>query len=328
MVRKKIIGLVPGSESGVGPELMIKALSHPQLRAGDYFWCGDRASLELAAKRASQIVTFVSSDKAMLERGPCLNFISYSPSSTDILERQAWFLEQSAALGLHGKIDAVVTGPINKHALEHLGMGHLPGQTEYFAKKWPAQNQKPLMAFMGGPFILSLLTTHIPLKNISQSLSIPMILDHLISLAALGAPLVNKSKNKFLIHLLGLNPHAGEQGLLGTEEQEIILPALKKAQSHGVLVDGPFPADGYFAYFHDHILRNKPDALVAMYHDQGLVAYKLLSAGASVNVTLGLNLPRTSPAHGTADRLVGLNIASPLSTINAIICAHKLARIS
>lgn len=328
MSKKIIIGLTPGSESGVGPELMIKALLDPRLLEGEYFWCGDKASLELAAKRASQDINFLSADQAKLANGLKINFLSYSAPSPDILARQAWFLEQGANLGLHGNIHALVTGPINKHALRYLGSGYLAGQTEYFAQKWPVLNQKPLMAFMGGPFIMSLMTTHVPLKDVAKNLSINIILEHLEALAKLCTKLANKSKDKVIIHVLGLNPHAGEEGLLGSEEQEIIGPALKIAQNRGLLVSGPFAADGYFAYFHEHKLENRPDALVAMYHDQGLIAYKLLSQGASVNVTLGLALPRTSPAHGTADDLAGKKLASPESTINAILSALKLARMS
>ena len=225
----KIIGLTPGAESGVGPELMIKALKDPRLSAGEYFWCGDKASLLLAAQRASQEVSFVGLDKAKLA-GARINFLPYSPSNTTILARQAWFLEQAIALGLKHSFHALVSGPINKQALSYLNLGYLAGQTEYFALKWSLENQKPLMVFAGGPFFLSLMTTHVPLKDVAKNLNINKILEHLDSLATSCAALVGKNKNQVLIHTLGLNPHAGEQGLLGVEEQEVIIPALKIAK--------------------------------------------------------------------------------------------------
>jgi 4-hydroxythreonine-4-phosphate dehydrogenase len=321
----KIIGLTPGSELGVGPQLMIKALLDPRLAQGEYFWCGDKASLELAAKQASQKINFLSSSRVEFKEGLCINFLASASPNTDNLSRQAWFLKQAALLGLDGTINALVTGPINKHALKYLGAG-FTGQTEYFAQQWPVINQKPLMAFMGGPFILSLMTTHVPLKDVAKNLTIKNILEHMGTLAKSCARLLDKNLAEVKIHVLGLNPHAGEQGLLGKEEQEIIEPAIKMAQDKGILVEGCFAPDGYFAYFHGK--KALPDALIAMYHDQGLIAYKLLSHGASVNVTLGLAIPRTSPAHGTANDLVYNNQASPESTINAILSAQKLAGIS
>ncbi len=127
------------------------------------------------------------------------------------------------------------------------------------------------------------------------------------------------------IAVLGLNPHAGEGGLIGHEEQEIITPAIAAAQAKGINVHGPIPADGFFGYYHLIKKSALPDVVVAMYHDQGLIPYKLLAAGNAVNVTLGLTIPRVSPAHGTADDLVGKNLACRASTLQAIKTAILLA---
>ena len=135
------------------------------------------------------------------------------------------------------------------------------------------------------------------------------------------------SPSSIRIAVLGLNPHAGESGLLGFEEEEIIKPALEMARDRGLMVDGPLPADGFFGYLHQRSHEELPHAVVAMFHDQGLAPYKLLARGCAVNATLGLSVPRTSPAHGTAYDLIGTDRACHLSAKKAIEAAIDLIEV-
>jgi 4-hydroxythreonine-4-phosphate dehydrogenase len=169
---------------------------------------------------------------------------------------------------------------------------------------------------------MSLVTTHVPINQVAGLITQEKLENHIRKIAYYSETLLSKKLHNIIFHVLALNPHAGEAGLLGCEEQEVIIPVLNSLRKNNLNLKGPFSPDGYFAYFNN--LEVKPDILIAMYHDQGLIPYKLLSSGNAVNVTLGLRIPRTSPAHGTADDLVGKNIASPLSTINAVITAAKL----
>lgn len=319
--KTRALALVPGAENGVGPELLLASLSHHDFSEHTFYWCGDKKSLQDAALARDIPLSFTDSLEALLDNGTKL---SYVPPllATNLSERQALFLKNSIELAAAKKIDAIVTAPIEKAALGFLPGGPWPGQTEYFAHhlsgKYPA-----FMAFLGAPFIMSLLTTHVPLRKVSSLISKEKLLAHLHALAVQCAKILKKPDAEVRIAVLGLNPHAGEHGLLGHEELNELIPAISAAQNEGLMVNGPYAADGYFGF-----LKNQPpvDAIVAMYHDQGLIPYKLLADSAAVNATLGLKIPRTSPAHGTAVELRGTKKACFLSTIKAIEVALMLTR--
>lgn len=323
MSKKIRIAITPGSEHGVGPELMLKALSYQHPQEHDFLWCGDQDSLKLASERSGCRLEFLHQHQAVLDSGLVLRYRA-TIASHNHLERQANFLDYSRQVAQAKEVQALVTGPIEKEALLFLG-NKLAGQTEYFAKHLGVAGQAAIMTFMGGPFIMSLLSTHVPLKQVSEQINSQDLLKHITTLARQLSLILNKDPSKLSISVLALNPHAGEHGLIGREEIEIILPTIKQAQSLGLNIKGPWPADGYFAYWHQH--SEHPDAIIALYHDQGLIAYKLLSQGQAVNVTLGLSLPRTSPAHGLAAHLVGLRQACIKSSLMAIKQAINLASI-
>lgn len=212
----------------------------------------------------------------------------------------------------NGSIDVLVTAPINKKNIQEAGF-HFPGHTEYLADKFSSDNYLMLMVTQN--LRIGVVTGHIPLREVPDQISVERILR---KLQVLNASLkedfgINKPK----IAVLGLNPHAGEQGLLGSEENEIIIPALEKAREQDMLVYGPFPADGFFG-FNDYL---RYDGVLAMYHDQGMIPFKTLSYQEGVNYTAGLPFIRTSPAHGTAYELAGKDIASPDSLRQAIYLA-------
>lgn len=320
------IAVTPGDEAGVGPELLVDAISrYHHIDSPRFFWCGDRSSLKLGAKRANKALAWLGEDEATLDGGPTLIFFP-DLASLSLAERQARFLEISIELAKKDLVDGIVTGPINKTALQFLAGGPFAGQTEFFAKHLGVVKQ-PFMAFMGGPFMLSLLTTHMPLSKVSGAITEKLLVEHLISVAEHFARIHRKKNTEITIAVLGLNPHAGEGGLIGLEEEQIFKPALSQARNAGLRVFGPLPADGFFAYFHHLSAEERPDVVVAAYHDQGLGPYKLLAEGSAVNVTFGLKVWRTSPAHGTATGLAGLGLACPKSSQMAIKTVIELASI-
>lgn len=315
------IALSPGAENGVGPELMLISLENLQIKRCQFLWCGDRASLELAASRLKTTLRFLDAHRAELKNGITLRFLDHFPPLNEH-ERTARFLEKCVEHAKNGTARAIVTGPIEKTALSFLPGAKWPGQTEYFAHHLGG-SKKPFMAFLGGPFIMSMLSVHVALRKVPDLINKKLISDRIQVLAIECGKILEKDPKKVAIAVLGLNPHAGEHGLLGSEEIEHIMPAIKESSDAGYSVSGPWAADGFFGYFNKQA--SKPDAVLAMYHDQGLIAYKLLAQGAAVNATLGLSIPRTSPAHGTASELVGTGKASYESTLKAIELAIQLA---
>lgn len=212
-------------------------------------------------------------------------------------------------------IAAIVTGPITKEAVAPIAPGFV-GHTGYLAQKLGARDER--MAFFTPDYLLVLQTTHVPLAQVSKNLSRSGIATTIAMLAAAGRTYYGR---KLPVAVLGLNPHAGEHGLLGSEEQRIIQPAMAEARRAGWACDGPFPADSFF------ISRVKSYKLiVAMYHDQGLVAVKPAFPRVSVNVTLGLPVVRTSVDHGSGYDIAGKNKADETSMLYAIKAALELTR--
>lgn len=211
-----------------------------------------------------------------------------------------------------GKLDAIVTAPINKHNIQSNDFD-FKGHTDFLKNEYKADDV--LMFMIADNVRIAVVTEHIPIKEVSENITVEKILSKL--------RLLDKTlKRDFAIErpkiaVLGLNPHAGDVNLIGKEDKEIIEPAIKKAKEEGIIVIGPFAADGFFganSY-------KKFDATLAMYHDQGLIAFKIIAQGGGVNFTAGLPIIRTSPAHGTAYDIAGKNIAKPKSLLDAIFSA-------
>lgn len=224
---------------------------------------------------------------------------------------------RSAADGCSaGWFDGMVTGPICKKSL-NLARIPFPGHTEYLARLTGARHYA--MMLIGGPLRVVPVTRHLPISGVPAALTENGIVDaaRLAWKAAKWLGLKNR-----LIGICALNPHAGERGVLGREEIEIITPAVRKLGRAGLEVEGPVPAD---VIFH-HAARNRYGAVVAMYHDQGLAPLKMIAFNSGVNLTLGLPIVRTSPDHGTAFDLAGKGAADPGSMIAAVRLAERLAR--
>ena len=218
----------------------------------------------------------------------------------------------------NGGIDVLVTAPINKHTIQS-DTFHFPGHTEYIEER-VGDGNKSLMILMKNDFRVALVTGHVPMRDIPSILTKELIVEKV--------EIFNKSlKQDFgigcpRIAIFSLNPHAGENGLLGTEEQDIIIPAMDELKAKGIQCFGPYPADGFmgsgnFTHF---------DGIMAMYHDQGLAPFKALAMDEGVNYTAGLPIVRTSPAHGTAYDIAGQGIASEDSFRQAIYVAIDVFR--
>jgi 4-hydroxythreonine-4-phosphate dehydrogenase len=226
-------------------------------------------------------------------------------------------LEKAVADLVSGSIDALVTAPINKHNIQSESF-NFPGHTEYLQER--AAGADSLMFLVSETLRVGVVTGHIPVTAIAQNITTAKILSKL--------KLMNESLRRDFwirkpkIAVLGLNPHAGDNGLIGDEELTIIGPAIQEAQAAGILAMGPYPADGFFA----NGAYLKFDAVLAMYHDQGLIPFKQIAFENGVNFTAGLNIVRTSPDHGTAYDIAGKNLASEISFREAIFSALHIVK--
>ncbi len=226
-------------------------------------------------------------------------------------------LQSAVNAAKEGLIDALVTAPIDKNTIQNDAF-KFPGHTEYLAQEFETPNH--MMLLTGEDLRVGLVTGHVALKDVSAHLSIEKIVEKLKTLKHCLQTDFAISKPR--IAVLALNPHAGDGGLIGDEEQNIIAPAIEQAKNENILAFGPYAADGFFAS-RNH---RKFDAVLAMYHDQGLIPFKYLEVEEGVNFTAGLPIIRTSPDHGTAYDIAGKNSANPLSMRAAIYMAIDLLR--
>lgn len=286
------IGITLGDPAGIGPEIVRAAL----------------ASGQLPADAEYSII------------GPALD-CSLGEPTPETAQTTLQALEEGVQLALRGEIDAIVTGPINKARMYDIGF-RFPGQTEFFADRCGVSNFAMLLT--GGKLTVALVTVHLPLREVPGSLKTEEIV-------RVGLLLLDFLRRREIasprIAVAGLNPHAGESGALGSEEAEIIAPAVEQLQSaigglQSAIIRGPFSPDTVF----HHAVNGDWDGVLCMYHDQGLIPLKLHAFHEGVNVTLGLPFPRTSPDHGTAFEIAGKNLARPDSMIAAINLAVELAR--
>jgi 4-hydroxythreonine-4-phosphate dehydrogenase len=214
-----------------------------------------------------------------------------------------------------GVVAAVATAPVNKLAFARAGLPW-KGHTDLLAHL--TGSSRVAMMFWSEPLKVVLATIHIPLASVSGALTRELV-DDIIDLSAQELPRFGIAQPRLAV--AGLNPHAGEDGLLGPEEGTVLRPAIEAAQQRGLRIDGPFPGDTVFG----RAVRGEFDAVIACYHDQGLIPVKLLAFGRAVNVTLGLPIIRTSVDHGTAFDIAGKNVADPSSMIEATLLAARLA---
>lgn len=327
------IGITMGDPAGIGAEVIVKALADAQIRQDarfviyglnelltyaadmdelDVFWWRDQH--ERISRNFMRGVVVADYDE--------INWLSGRgrPVATRLGGKASMrFISDAVQDALTGRIDAIVTAPINKHSWQLADYKKYPGHTEFLTDQ--CKSRRSAMMFVGGPFRVVLATIHESLFGLRHHFKIGTVFEPI--------DLVNDALKKWFgiekpkIAVAGLNPHAGECGQFGDEEERIISPAILMAQEAGIDVVGPFPPDTIFY----QALDGRYDAIVAMYHDQGLIPVKLLAFDRAVNVTIGLPIIRTSVDHGTAFDIAGRNQASPESMKAAIRLACDMAKI-
>jgi 4-hydroxythreonine-4-phosphate dehydrogenase len=288
--RRPVLAITAGDPSGIGPEIAVKAIRDPRVVV------------------ACQPVIYGPHTSADLQR--------FRIGQVDAASGRAAYdaIVAATRATLAAEADAVVTAPINKAAFAAAGL-EWRGHTELLAHLCGVQDVA--MMFWSERLRVVLATIHIPLREVANRLSIDG-LTKTIDLTAKALPDFGIDAPR--IGVAGINPHAGEGGLLGDEDERIVRAAVERAAARGLTVSGPFPADTLFV----RAARGEFDAVIAAYHDQGLVPVKLLSFGRAVNVTLGLPIVRTSVDHGTAFDIAGKGVADEGSLIEAILLAARL----
>jgi 4-hydroxythreonine-4-phosphate dehydrogenase len=306
------IGITLGDPGGIGPEVVLKSLS------------------ALSSLPESQFVLFGSRNLIDYEGQALKLDFSFSPGSVTLNDIQGppdpvekgnpnpingslsfRYFEQAVQEAREGKIQAIVTAPISKRSWDLAGV-HWAGHTHLLSSFYP----DAIMFFWSQNLKVALYTHHIPLRQAVEKVQEKPLLEFILRLHEYLNAIPGQD---FALLIAGLNPHAGEQGLMGSEESEHILPAVAEARSKGIPISGPIPPDVVFRQ-----ASGDPDKIViALFHDQGLIPFKLQAFAQGVNLTLGLPFVRTSPDHGTAFDIAGKNIADPTSMMEAIRLAHR-----
>ncbi|MDH3648650.1 MAG: 4-hydroxythreonine-4-phosphate dehydrogenase PdxA [Saprospiraceae bacterium] len=322
------VGITVGDINGIGLEVIIKTLSHPKIT--DFCTPVIYGSAKIVSYHKNIVkppeFVYQSLQDASRLSNDRINIVNCWTDTVSIslgepTEESGKFayiaLDRAAQDIANGLIDALITAPIHKHAMSKAGFPYT-GHTDFLTEKFG--DGESLMLMVGDQMRVGVATDHIPISEVSDMISKELLLRKI-------GMLEQSLKRDFgiekpLIAVLGLNPHAGEEGLLGTEEIEIIRPAIIEMKKKGSLISGPHSADGFFGSGEFR----KVDGILAMYHDQGLIPFKALNFGQGVNFTAGLNIIRTSPDHGTAHRIAGQNVADPSSFRKALFLALDLHR--
>lgn len=318
-MRQKI-AITMGDPAGIGPELVLRAVTDARVLAvAEPLIYGDRGVFEFLSKRlglpmpAPDIFRDITS----------IDVKRLKPGRADPEAGRAMItcVESAVKDALAGKVSALVTAPINKETA-HLSGFPFPGHTEFIAHL--CGDKAPVMMLCGpapDDLKVALVTTHVSMRELPGLVTEESVFETLKVTA--DSLQTRFALEKPSIAVAGLNPHAGEGGIFGNEEEEIITPAIKRARAEGINVTGPVPPD---TVFYRAVRKKEFNAVVCMYHDQGLGPLKLLHFDDGINVTLGLPVIRTSPDHGTAYDIAWKGTASPLSLICAIEMAAMMAR--
>ncbi len=327
------IGITMGDPTGIGPEVIVKSYQDPKITKECIpVLLGDANVMKktIAALHAKLEVTVISVEDIKSLRPNIKSIYVVKLSNLDPVrlkigrpdkiagKMMVTYIKEAVRLAMNGSISAMVTGPINKAAINNAGFNY-PGHTELLAEI--TRTEDYCMMLVGKKLKVSLVTTHLPMREIPNMITPGMIFKTVkLTYEALVDYFGIKNPK---IAVVALNPHAGEEGLFGVEEKELIIPGIKKAESMGIQVFGPLSADTAFHFAY----KGKYDVVVGIYHDQALIPIKMINFDDSVNVTLGLPIIRTSVDHGTAYDIAGKGIANPESMSAAIMLASKIAAI-
>lgn len=324
---KKIkIAITQGDINGIGYEVILKTFSEPHLfeMCTPILYGSQKIAVAHKHTLSDINVAFQTIAQASEAHEHKLNIIRCTPDETPITfgkgtpesGKAAYDALERACQDLKtGAIDALVTAPINKYSIqsEHFRFN---GHTEYLSDQFPSEGRTPLMLLVTQNLRVALATNHLPIGEVAAALSVDLIVNKLVSLEQCLRQDFGIRRPR--IAVLALNPHSGDNGLLGKEEEEIIMPAIAQAErEHGVLAIGPYAADGFFGNGTYHHF----DAVLAMYHDQGLIPLKALDMNGGINYTAGISIVRTSPDHGTAFDIAGTNQANESSFREAVYAA-------
>jgi 4-hydroxythreonine-4-phosphate dehydrogenase len=318
------IGITLGDPGGIGPEITLKAFARlHSLPKAQYIIFGSSLVLNKEKQDLGLNLNILPFKK---QPSPSLSSLSLWEVSTPPLKEikkgasfkangkaSFLFFEEAVKAASEGTIQALVTAPVSKKSWNMAGI-HLSGHTDFLSREYP----QAIMTFWSDRLKVALFSHHLSLKESLKRIKKKYLLEFFLHL---DQHLKNIQSQTFNFLVAGLNPHAGEDGLLGNEEKDEIIPAIHRAQQQGMNIIGPFPPDIVFRK-----ALNYPDKMVvALYHDQGLIPFKLAAFDDGVNLTLGLPFIRTSPDHGTAFDIAGKGKANPLSMIKSIELAYLLS---
>jgi 4-hydroxythreonine-4-phosphate dehydrogenase len=328
--RKPIIGITMGEPAGIGPEVVVKSITTTEVRKT----ClpvvfGSSKIIRQAAKRFAnkfkikEIIDFerIDNKSSLIWVFPCsdLDYKNIKPGIVTKISGHsaAHSVFTAANVALSGDVDAIVTAPLTKKGLLMAGYD-FKGHTDFLA--FISGTKKYAMIFVSEKLKVVLVTTHIPLSLVSKTITFHKVREKIEMADQMLKKIFSVRKPK--IGVCGLNPHAGEEGILGQEEKRMILPAVRSAFKKGIKACGPLPSDSVFS----PVVKRNFDCIVAMYHDQGIIPFKSSGIGNAVNLTWGLPFIRTSPDHGTAFDIAWKGKADPKGMVNAILLAAKLSR--
>ena len=322
------IAITLGDPNGIGPEVVLKCLDDPVvMKRVEPVLVGSAKVLETHAKALGRRVPAVTSGLSqplpkhgiriidtMKQQEVVVEMGKMTPKAGSMAMKA---VDEGIRLASQKQVSALVTAPISKLAIVRAGY-NFPGHTEYLAEKTRAKEK--VMMMVSQEMRISLATDHIALRQVPEYLTVHRLTAKLKRVQASLNQDFGIVRPK--IAVLGLNPHAGESGVLGDEDSMVIAEVIREAGKRGMLAFGPFPADGFFG----NRLYCGYDGIMAMYHDQGLIPFKTLTFGSGVNFTAGLPIVRTSPDHGTAFDIAGKDRADPGSMIQAVLLAASIAR--
>ncbi|MBN2454957.1 MAG: 4-hydroxythreonine-4-phosphate dehydrogenase PdxA [Sedimentisphaerales bacterium] len=323
-----VIGITMGDPAGIGPEIVVKALADPAIRKAARFiifgmneqlcYAADKAEIEpfWGRYQHEKLTSSFPFKAAVADYDDYSAPLSVTGPSRAGGQASIQFCLDAIEAAKAGIIEAIVTGPISKTSWKMAG-AKWPGHTEMLAAR--CKSRRKVMMFIAGPLKIALATIHEALFEVRHKFTIGCVFEPIDLLDTALKQYFGLDNPK--IGVAALNPHAGEDGQFGDEEQRIISPAILLAQEQGINCCGPFPADTLFL----RAMRGEFDGVVAMYHDQAMIPVKMLAFETAVNITIGLPIIRTSPAHGTAFDIVGRSIANPGSMKSAIKTAIHMA---
>ncbi len=331
-MRLPVVGITLGDPTGIGPEIIVKALWMKEpFKVCRPIVFGDREvlskTIEMLGLNATIEVIEKVPEEGYLPQKIFLsplsqlraNFLHFGKPTRECGQAMVKYIEEAVKWVMNGKVDAITTCPINKQAMNAAGYP-FAGHTELLAHLVQASSVN--MMFLGSKWKIVLVTTHLPLREVPKWITLDRVLSTI--------RMTDEGLKKYFgvphpkIAVLGLNPHSGEEGLLGEEEQREIIPAISRAKSQRIMAEGPFPADSFFDLSNPASF----DVVISMYHDQGLIPIKMSNFKEAVNFTLGLPFIRTSVGHGTAYDIAGKGLADPTNLIHAILTASNLSKLN